>query len=75
MKQQQSEVLWLKKLRCSGIKLNVHLSGSCISGNLMGNPNKCRSQLALILATLPVVPNSPSPRLLMCVCVSEQFNV
>lgn len=34
----------------------------------MGNPSKCRSQLAPIPALLPVVPNSPHPPA-PCVCV------
>lgn len=56
-------------------KPSKHSSDSCISRNLTGNPNKCRSQLALIRATLPVVTNSPLPPLPMSVCVCEQFNV
>lgn len=58
-------------------KPSEHLSDSCISTNLMGNPNKCRSQLALIQATLPVVTNSPLPPFPMSVCVyvsSLMFN-
>lgn len=50
-------------------KPNEHLLDSCISRNLAGNPNKCRSQLALIQAILPVVTNSPLPLLNECVCV------